>query len=191
MTRSLLLLLNLCIASEGWAAPGCVALQDSKGVTIVLNDLSEAFPKALSSVKKGLRLTLMHHVRISGIKPPLAFITGCRMTFDLWRERLVVKELVDGSDREGGARDEGHVITWPDACSRLSSPLGSGVRPGGGDVEVEVDSELNPVSEEQQKTTKSWLAERGIGGTGLVGRFLGVLVNVETQEKHQFHCRLP
>lgn len=182
----------MCVAEAASAKPQCSVEPGAPGRpgrTIIVSGLSDGFPEALPSTRKGLRVTVVYRVRVVSATGAgeWGFVRGCRMTYDLWTERLAVTTLTGESLAPGSPRDAGREISWPTECSQIPWSF-EGQGEGPGPLRVEIDAELNPISEDQRETTKRWLAERGIGGSGIVGRVLGIMVDVEARKIQHLNC---
>lgn len=181
---------SLHLDNRIFAAVRCNLKKDKDGTQQVLvPNLPAAFWQpsgALRKVRDGLALTLDRKVEfLDSTGKPLGEQQGrCRLVYDLWAEVFTLSDSIynpTGEFKFSNAHGQ-------DALEKCASiPL---LTPTQNYSMLHVVTLVNPVDAKQEERTRTWLATKGIGGSGsgVIGRALGAVINLKTESVVDYDC---
>jgi len=155
-------------------------------VNLALNDIEKSFPEIRTNLDKGLSVTLEHRVEFSHDSK---WSATCRIVYDLWDETWFTDLSGEGIATVQRATSK----YFGDALKRCAAITITGkiaTTMAGRTPAVEIETLLNPQTDEQQNRTRAWLAERGIGANSraMVGRAVGAMIDLKQTREVRRSC---
>lgn len=150
-------------------------------VTSELPIMTNSNSETMRKVRDGLALTLDFSFRFLSRAPkPYAGVDRrCHILYDLWAEKYIVSRSGDEAAKTFPLGREQDALK---ECMIADVPGPADAR------RVAVEAVLNPVDEKQQELTREWLATKGIGGSGVVGRAIGAVMNLKAEKRWTYEC---
>jgi hypothetical protein len=135
----------------------------------------------LKKVRDGLALTIDRQVaRSVGSSLQIIIDRRCRLTYDLWAEVFLLNrfESQRGQLEKIASPDEAlaKCVGWPQVQTMQ------------GVIQYRVT--VNPVDKSQEERTRTWLAQKGIGGTGIISRAINAVMDLKADSVVENACQL-